>query len=638
MSNHPPSDPSHLPANQPPAYVPAAGQSDLPTVSHAPAAPPQHTPTANGDPSIRQGRQRLPATQATTTPRRWYSRLAPRSLRWRLILIYALLFAVLIAALSITLNSLISRTLYRTDFQVFQGEAQAAVANGHTRFNTLVLGRAADCSDAVSYQQAFQIAISAPLSTHPGVEGVYLLDSAGMVLAPDNTSNNTTAAIGAQAPYVSRLQLAALRNRAFTRPRPAKTGEALATTSYLSTDMVGHTIGVELIAENYYLSSRCVSATATAEGFIEVVTTFPRAQLTVNALKLLIALIGVGVFALGVVIGAPLTARALRPLSRVSLAARRVAAGDLTQRVRLPHTDDEIGELARTFDEMVARIQEAFAVRQASEERMRQFIADASHELRTPLTSIRGYTDVLLRGAKDDPETTEQVLLATRREAERMTRLVNDLLTLARLDTGRLLDVQPVDLISLVGEAVDQARILAGQREVALRTDGRGRLMLACDADRIKQVLLALLDNALKYGRQSPEGWVRVYVERAERGALITIADNGQGIAPEDVPHIFERFYRAARAANWRRMTGAQVAAHPEAPAVIDPRTSGVDSDAGDGSQRVDGSGLGLSIAKAIVEAHGGSITVQSRPGAGTTFTLALPYQPPTNRPRLTQV
>ena len=625
MSNQPPGSPSDQPI--PDGRAPRVAPPDsLAPAPNGPPASPSGVPAGFS-----------PRTPPANTPtqRHWYSRLWPRSLRWRLILIYALLFAVLMLALSITLNTVISRTLYRTDFQIFQGEAQAAVANGHTRFNTLVLGRAADCSDAISYQQAFATAIASPLSTHTGVEGVYLLDSNGVVLAPDNS----TAPAGAQAPYLSRPQLAALRNRAFNRPHPARVGQPLATVAYLSTDKAGRAIGVELIAENYYLSSHCVSPNTTAEGFIEVVTTFPRAQLTLNALRLLIVLIAVGVFALGVVIGAPLTAGALRPLARVSLAARRVAAGDLTQRVRLPRTDDEIGELAGTFDEMVARIQEAFAARQASEERMRQFIADASHELRTPLTSIRGYTDVLLRGAKDDPETTERVLLATRHEAERMTRLVNDLLTLARLDTGRPLDLQPVDLIALVGEAVDQARILAGQREVALRTDGRGRLMLTCDADRIKQVLLALLDNALKYGRQSPEGWVRVYVERAERGALITIADNGQGIPPEDAPHIFERFYRAARAANWRRMTGAQVAAHPESPAVINPRAR-VDSGARDGHPqgRVDGSGLGLSIAKAIVEAHGGSITAQSRLGAGTTFTIALPYQPPANRPRLTQV
>src|SRR5579883_2665759 len=223
-----------------------------------------------------------------------------------------------------------------------------------------------------------------------------------------------------------------------------------------------------------------------------------------------------------------------------------------------------------------------------------------------------------------------------------MSRLVNDLLTLARFDTNRPLDLQSTDLIALAGEAVDQARILAGDRQVTLRTDGAGRLMVNLDADRIKQTLLVLLDNALKYGRQGPDGWVRVYVERMDRGALITVADNGQGIAPDALPHIFERFYRVRRAQR-QRMTGSQVTDHPEPPALTGPHAPNTGQDERDdhgatanngapGAGGPGGSGLGLAIAKAIIDAHGGSLTVQSRVGAGTTFTIALPINPPTRR------
>jgi two-component system OmpR family sensor kinase len=229
---------------------------------------------------------------------------------------------------------------------------------------------------------------------------------------------------------------------------------------------------------------------------------------------------------------------------------------------------------------------------------------------------------VLLRGAKDDPETTERVLLATRREAERMSRLVNDLLTLARLDTGRPLETQPIDMVALAGECVDQARILAGEREVTMRTDRRGRLMVVGDPDRLKQVLLVLLDNALKYGRQTPDGWARVSVSRHDGRAIITIEDNGPGIAPEDLARIFERFYRAERAARARRMTGAPNGAAPAPQAT---------------TSKAEGSGLGLAIAQAIAQAHGGSLTVQSTPGTGTAFTLTLALIPaaamPTTRP-----
>ncbi|HZC77538.1 MAG TPA: ATP-binding protein, partial [Ktedonobacterales bacterium] len=359
----------------------------------------------------------------------------------------------------------------------------------------------------------------------------------------------------------------------------------------------------------YHTASSCVNRRNTAIGIVEVVTNFPRVSSILSLVHLVLALSIGAVFVLVALIGGPIAAQALRPLTRMTRTARRIAAGDLSQRVRLPHGGDEIGQLADTFDEMIARIETAFAAQAASEERMRQFIADASHELRTPLTSIRGYTDVLLRGAKDDPETAERVLLATRREAERMTGLVNDLLTLARLDTGRALERAPVDLIAL-----------AGEREVTLRTDGHGRLLLAADADRLKQVLLILLDNALKHGRQTADGWVRMQVWRTHDTALVSVSDHGPGIALDDLPHIFDRFYRAERAAQRRK--NADDPPTPEPVGQNEPRRE-------DGGRRKEGSGLGLAIAQAIVRAHAGTLEVQSEPGSGTTFTVALPIMTP---------
>ena len=373
--------------------------------------------------------------------------------------------------------------------------------------------------------------------------------------------------------------------------------------------------GVELIALRYYTGSRCAALAPAALGYVEIVTTFSRTQVTLASLRTVILLTLAGIFALGLLLGGPLISAALAPLSRLTQTARRVASGDLSHRARLSHSDDEVGQLGAMFDAMLARIEGAFAATQRSEDRMRQFIADASHELRTPLTSIRGYTDVLLRGAKDDPETAERVLLATRREAERMSRLVADLLTLARLDTSRPAERRPVDLVALAGESVDQARILAGERQVLMRTDGAGPLIAPGDPDQLKQVLLILLDNALKYGRQGPDGWARLSVARRPGVAIIAIEDNGPGIAPEDLPHIFERFYRAERAARARRMTGAPTPAAPP---------QGPDGSGG----KAEGSGLGLSIAQAIAQAHGGSLTARSQPGAGTTFTLTLPAEP----------
>ncbi|HEU0028869.1 MAG TPA: HAMP domain-containing sensor histidine kinase [Ktedonobacterales bacterium] len=550
--------------------------------------------------------------------------LWPRTVRWRLIASYALVLLVTLVGLGVALNVFISRTLYATEFDFFQSEAVAAVGASQSRFDALTLGQASTCAGALTYEEAFRQAIAQPIiASHPGgIQGVYLLDDAGNVLAPlaDQTADNGVA------PYLqmARLRALALRASSIFNGAPSGSGSRqLANVGYMVTSR-GATYGVELIALRYFTDSRCAVAPARpALGYVEIVTSFRHTRVTLASLRIVILLVIAGIFALGLLLGGPLISAALAPLSRLTQTARRVASGDLSRRARLSHTDDEVGQLGVMFDAMLARIEAAFAATQRSEDRMRQFIADASHELRTPLTSIRGYTDVLLRGAKDEPETAERVLQAIRREAERMSRLVTDLLTLARLDTARPAERHLVDLIALAGESVDQARILAGERQVLIRSDGAGPLMAPGDPDQLKQVLLILLDNALKYGRQGPDSWVRLSVARRPSAAILTIEDNGPGIAPEDLPHIFERFYRAERAARARRITGA---AAPTTPAT--PATPAAPQSADASSGKAEGSGLGLSIARAIAQAHGGALTAQSQPGAGTTFTLILPAAP----------
>jgi two-component system OmpR family sensor kinase len=386
-------------------------------------------------------------------------------------------------------------------------------------------------------------------------------------------------------------------------------------------------VGVVLVAERFETTSQCLSPnSAPVLGVVEVVTNFATVRSVLGSLRVVLGILAFAMLVVGTLVTSPLVAQGLKPLRLMTNTARKIASGDLSQRVSLPYgrSGDEIGQLADAFDEMATRIETAFAAQTRSEAHMRQFVADASHELRTPLTAIRGYTDVLLRGAvAHDRQRTHEVLVATQHEAERMSRLVNDLLTLARLDAGRPLDLQPGDLIPLVGEAVDHARILAGEREVSVQTDGGGRLTVPLDADRMKQVLLILLDNGLKYGRAAPDGWVRVRVRRTQRDAVVSVSDNGQGIPPEDLAHIFDRFYRSARAKRLRRMTDAQAATPPAGPSI--PAVGNNSQPSGGSSHATpSGVGLGLAIAQSIVRSHDGTLTVESALGVGTTFTVTL--------------
>ena len=535
------------------------------------------------------------------------------SLRWRLILVYAGLLAVILLGLGLVLNLVIGRVLYSNELTAFQTEARAVVGTSQQAWDTLVRGQPADqCANAVSYQEGFQQAIADPLMRFPGIENVYLLDKRGVVVASSNGSG-----VGELGPNVTRLRSAQL----IARVRSAQnTGTGyLADVAY--TGQSGQ-LGVDLLAVRYPTTSFCSDSRGTDVGIVEVITSFPRSRTVLSIVQLLLLGTFIAALLVGILIGSPLIGRLLQPLTRISRASKRIASGDLSYRVGMPERTDEIGQLANSFDEMAERIEQAFTAQQASEERMRMFIADASHELRTPLTAIRGYLDLLNMGAIDDPATARSSLQAARNEADRMSRLLNDLLTLARLDIGRPVQREPLDIVALAGEAVDQARILAGERSVTLQTDGHGPLMVRGDHDRLKQVLLALLDNALKYGRPAPEGWVHVRVGRNTDEAFIAIEDNGRGIAPEDLTHIFDRFYRGERAERQRRVVAARAAQQQPAdfgatiPPAPDQNTPAVASS---------GSGLGLAIARAIVRAHGGEIRVQSQPNVGTVFTIRLP-------------
>ncbi|HEY7983919.1 MAG TPA: HAMP domain-containing sensor histidine kinase, partial [Ktedonobacterales bacterium] len=346
-----------------------------------------------------------------------------RTLRWRLAAFYIGTLAVLVLVMGVALNVVIGHVLYSQELASFQAQSRLTVARQLNRFDTLVQGRqiagtagdptAARCAAQVSYQQAFAEAVAAPLAYQRSYHSAYLLDQFGNVLsAPDDPS----ATNGALAPYLTAAQLTVLQSRLTAKPNAAG---ALGEVAYAITTAAGDRYGVVLLAERMRTASSCGGvAGASIVAIVEVVTDFRQTAATLALLRAVVVVVVAGIFLVAVALGAPLISRALAPLTRMTATARLIARGDLSQRVRLPHGGDEIGQLADTFDEMIGRIEHAFGIQARSEARMRQFIADASHELRTPLTAIRGYSDVLLRGAgRDDPVAVEQVLLATRREA-----------------------------------------------------------------------------------------------------------------------------------------------------------------------------------------------------------------------------
>lgn len=320
-----------------------------------------------------------------------------------------------------------------------------------------------------------------------------------------------------------------------------------------------------------------------------------------HALELLNQLLRTG-GAVGIVVatwsGWILAGRALAPVNRIANTANAIARkGDteesLATRLEVGHNKDELARLAETFNGMLERIEWAFHAQ-------RRFVADASHELRTPLTAIRGNVDVLLRAARNgraiEPDDLRDALGDVQRESGRMARLINDLLLLARTDAeglGHMVHPEPVSLDVVAREAFRTAEALAtGQR---LHLSIRQPLMIYGDGDRLVQVMIILMENAI---RHTPAGGtIDLIVDAAETGdgkvtcARIKVVDSGEGIAPEHLPHLFDRFYRAE-----------------------DSR-----------SRQVGGSGLGLAIALAIVRGHNGWIDVESSETSGTHFTVWLP-------------
>ena len=292
----------------------------------------------------------------------------------------------------------------------------------------------------------------------------------------------------------------------------------------------------------------------------------------------------------GVVLARWLVTVGLRPLDDIATTAGAIAGGDLSRRVDREESTTEVGRLGGALNAMLGQIERAFAERRASEDRLRRFVADASHELRTPLTSIRAYAELFERGAASRPDDLARVLAGIESEAARMGVLVDDLLLLARLDQGRVLEGAPVDLGALAAEAVDAARAIDPDRAVSLTVEGS--VEVSGDRVRLRQVLDNLLANVRAHTSAGAPASVSVSADASRSVAVVDVTDTGPGIPEAERGRVFERFFRS------------------------DPSRS---RDAG-------GAGLGLAIVAAIAAAHGGRAGVHAGPGGvGSSFRVELP-------------
>ena len=461
--------------------------------------------------------------------------LARAPIRLRLTLWYVLLLAIILAAFAAGVYLLLRHSLYQNLDESVQSRAGALV-------NVVQLDDA----------EASLTIRAGSVTSGQRERFIRLFDAAGDVRFVETSGEH-------QIPVDRGAVSAALAGRPTTR-----------STRYIDDDDRIRVAVVPVVRQG-----AVVGALEVGEPEEDVVETLSSLLLVMGiAYPVALALAGFG--------GMFLAGRALSPIDSITTAARDITAEDLSGRLELRLPDDEVGRLARTFDEMIARLDDAFR-------RQRQFAADASHELRTPLTVIKGQIDVSLQRDRE-PEAYQGVLRAVNEEVDRLIRLAGSLLTLTRADGGQIpLAFEAVDVGDLVAGVVEQLRPAAGDQGVDLRLDTGPPVTMEADQDLLIQLMLNVLDNAIKYtpnGGLVNAGW-GTNGQRVE----LRVRDTGPGIAAEDIPYVFDRFYRADKAR----------------------------------SRAAGGVGLGLAISRWIAEAHGGSIHVVSTLGEGSTFTVSLP-------------
>jgi two-component system OmpR family sensor kinase len=384
-----------------------------------------------------------------------------------------------------------------------------------------------------------------------------------------------------------------LRNSSLEAPKLSKKeytalSEGFADKKHTKYMVVSNTKGVEQLIVFKPFHGNPNQNQSNASGILQMgINTAPLHNVLFQQLFIFIIL-SVLALSAGLVIYLRVLKKTLIPLSKIVEAVKNTNAGNLADRLPVQQGQEEIDRLAESFNGMLERLEVSFEYERETKEQMRRFIADASHELRTPLTSINGFVEVLLRGAANRPEQLYKALNSMQGESKRIIKLVEDLLFLTKMDQTPKLQVSRTNLSEMAREMEPQFHVIAGNRMVGFDlTEG---IIGDYEADKIKQVILNLFNNAVQH-TDPQTGRINLNLMLSNQNAELSIQDNGPGIHPEHLPHIFDRFYRA------------------------DPSRT----------RQYGGAGLGLAISKSIVEAHGGKIAVESQIGKGTVFRVSLP-------------
>jgi two-component system, OmpR family, sensor kinase len=343
----------------------------------------------------------------------------------------------------------------------------------------------------------------------------------------------------------------------------------------------------EVDGEPLLIYSRSYTTLAGERAIVQVAFPISQSLHSLRTLRLILIVGSSLVFLAAFVVGWILAGEALRPIHRITRTAQAIGAErNFSRRVEHRGPADEVGQLAVTFNEMLAELESGYRQLETALGSQRRFVADASHELRTPLTTVRGNVELLGREPPIEPEDRAEILQDTIAEVERLIRLVNQLLMLARADAGLELRRGPVPLRPLLEDICRQSRLVSGRGQMVCDPPAEEIVVLG-DHDALKQVLLILVDNAHQH--TAPGTVIRLSARAKGGSASVSVHDSGEGIAPEILPHIFERFYR------------------------------------GDSSRTGAGAGLGLAIARELVERQSGTISVESEPSKGSIFSVTLP-------------